>query len=93
MTSFRFCFIALILLILSGCETAYKLKIDGPKKISYGERLQFEVKEENDQSIDSVSFYINGTEITSEVLFSCSVYVDVTLHLGRSVHASRCDRE
>ena len=66
MTSFRFYFIALILLILSGCETAYKLKIDAPKKIAYGESLQFEVKEENNQSIDSVSFYINGKEITSE---------------------------
>ncbi|MGC6284097.1 MAG: glutaminyl-peptide cyclotransferase [Polaribacter sp.] len=66
MTSFRFYFIALILLILSSCETAYKLKIDGPKKISYGESLQFEVKEENNQSIDSVSFYINGKEMKSE---------------------------
>ena len=66
MTSFRFYFIPLILLILSGCETAYKLKIDGPKKIAFGENLQFEVKEENNQSIDSVSFYINGKEIASE---------------------------
>jgi glutamine cyclotransferase len=66
MNSFRFYFIPLILLILSGCETAYKLKVDGPKKISYGESLQFEVKEENNQAIDSVSFYINGKEITSE---------------------------
>ena len=66
MTSFRFYFLVLSLLILSSCENPYKLKIEGPKKAIWNQEINFKVTEESNQPIDSTFFYIDGNQILSK---------------------------
>jgi glutamine cyclotransferase len=48
---------------LVSCNSDYKFKLLGPKKIKVSETLKLELKEVNDFPIDSVQFSLNGIQI------------------------------
>ena len=55
-------FLILFSFIVS-CNSDYKFKLIGPKKIKVSETLNLELKEANDFPIDSVQFSLNGIKI------------------------------
>lgn len=51
--------------LLISCGTDNKFNIAVPKKATYNKVIEIAVSEANNNPIDSVKFFINGTEITS----------------------------
>ncbi len=54
------------LLLLTSCKEAYKITINGPKKATYNSVVQYTVTEANNQAIDSVQFFVNGTSVPAK---------------------------
>lgn len=46
-------------LIITGCESTYKLNIISPKKIQINQKLTIKVEETNNKPVDSVQFFID----------------------------------
>ncbi|MDP2088867.1 MAG: glutaminyl-peptide cyclotransferase [Flavobacteriaceae bacterium] len=57
--------ILMLLFLLIGCESDYKLDLKSPKKIQINQELTLKVEEKNNKTIDSLQFYINQEKIST----------------------------
>ncbi|APZ44984.1 glutamine cyclotransferase [Polaribacter reichenbachii] len=63
--------IALVTLLLSfylftSCDKDYKFTLDVSKKNTIKDKIEITLKEENNQQVDNVQFFVNGKEISSD---------------------------
>ena len=58
-------FFLLIIITLTSCESTHKFKVNVPKKTTLNKTIQISVSEENNTVIDSVQFFVDGKEISS----------------------------
>lgn len=57
--------ILMLLFLVIGCESDYKLEFKSPQKIQINQTLILKVEEKNNKPIDSVQFYINQEKIST----------------------------
>lgn len=56
----------LLFLFLVSCDNPYKFKLNVTKKTTLKDKVTITLKEENNQSLDKIQFYIDGKEIANE---------------------------
>ncbi len=60
-------------LIFIGCKEDIEFKLNSPQKINIDKELSFSVSEINGKTIDSVKFYLDGKQISSELTNTISI--------------------
>ena len=59
--------IVLTLAFLVSCESTYKLKLISPKIVQTNQKITISVSEQNNMTIDSVRYYLDGKRLSSDV--------------------------
>ena len=61
---YRF-FLVIVVTFLMSCDNPYELKLNSPKTIKINQKLNVSVSEQNNKTIDSVRYYLDGKRLTS----------------------------
>lgn len=62
----------ILVIIFSSCDKKYKFKWEVPDQISVNQKLTFNLKEENNQAVDSINYFLDGKKINQISNFDIS---------------------
>ena len=58
-------FLLVSIIMFTSCESEYKLTIKAPDKAVLEDKIEISLSEENNYPIEAVTFFVNGTEVSS----------------------------